>query len=319
MGLITNPWTQFLVRRLIALVAVTAALILLSFAMVRLIPGDVALNVLGIGATPAQLAQARDELGIDRPPLEQLKVYVWNVAHGQLGTSFGTHEPVAQIISDDLPLSGKLAAAALVVVMFVSVPLGMALGALTQEHRHPKLEVGFIAIASVLGTVPQFLTATFLVFILAVSLRLLPVAGSETWQAWILPVLAIAIGPTFILARIVRVETLNVLAQDYMRTARSKRLSALRIYFRHALPNVLTGALTIGGLLFANVVGGAILIENIFARAGLGTSLVQAVLTKDYPVVQGIVLVLGVVVVCVNTVVDITLGILDPRSLTGRS
>jgi peptide/nickel transport system permease protein len=117
----------------------------------------------------------------------------------------------------------------------------------------------------------------------------------------------------------VRVETLNVLAQDYIRTARSKRLGSLLIYGRHVLPNVLTAALTIGGLVFANLVGGAVLVEAIFARAGLGTSLVQSVLTKDYPIVQGIVIVLGITVVLVNTIVDVALGLLDPRSLASQS
>jgi peptide/nickel transport system permease protein len=306
-------------RRLIALVAVTMALMVLSFAMVRLIPGDVALNVLGIGATASDLSQVRQDLGLNHPPLEQFQTYVSNVLHGDFGHSFQTKESVRGLIIQRLPLSAALAAWSLFLVMVVSIPLGMLLGALTQEGRHQRLEVAFTGLASVLGTVPQFLTATFLVFVFAVSLKLLPVGGSDTWDSWILPVMAIAISPMFILSRIVRVETLNVLAQDYMRTARSNRLTGLTIYFRHALPNVLTGALTIGGLLFANIVGGAILVENIFARAGLGTSLVQAVLAKDYPVVQGIVLILGVVVVLVNTVVDVILGILDPRSLTSES
>jgi len=119
--------------------------------------------------------------------------------------------------------------------------------------------------------------------------------------------------------RIVRVETLSVLAQDYIRTARSKRLPQLLIYFRHVLPNVVTAALTLASVLFAGLIGGAILVENVFGRVGLGTALVNAVLQSDYPVVQGVVLMLGVSVVVINTVVDVLLGVLDPRSLTARS
>jgi peptide/nickel transport system permease protein len=119
-----------------------------------------------------------------------------------------------------------------------------------------------------------------------------------------------------ILTRLVRVETLNVLSMDYMRTARSKRLPARLIYLRHALPNVVTAALTIGGILFAGIIGGAVVVENVFARPGLGTALVSAVLSRDYPVVQGIILVLGVTVVVVNAIVDILLAIVDPRSMT---
>lgn len=306
-------------RRFLSLVAVLIALVILTFVMVRLLPGDVAISILGFSTTGSQVAQMRHQLGLDRPAPEQFGIYLNNLAHGDLGTSFETHQAVGDVIKQRLPQSGALAAWSLLLMMLVSVPLGLAMGALTQEGRHPKAEVAFTASASVLGTVPQFLTATFLVFIFAVSLRLLPVAGSETWDASILPVVSIAISPIFILARIVRVETLNVLAQDYIRTARSKRLALLRIYFRHVLPNVLTGALTVGGLLFANIVGGAVLVENVFARAGLGTALVQAVLIRDYPVVQGIVLVLGIVVVLVNAIVEIVLAIIDPRSLAGQS
>jgi peptide/nickel transport system permease protein len=122
-----------------------------------------------------------------------------------------------------------------------------------------------------------------------------------------------------ILARIVRVETLNVLAQDYIRTARSKRLPERLIYSRHVLPNVVTAALTIGGILFAAIVGGGVIIENVFSRAGLGTALVSAVLSRDYPVIQGVILVLGITVVVVNAIVDILLGVLDPRSLARQA
>src|SRR5206468_3573676 len=152
--------------------------------------------------------------------------------------------------------------------------------------------------------------------VFAVGLRLLPVAGADTWQALVLPVLSVALGPACNVARIVRFETLNVLAYDYVRTARSKRLSTARIYVRHVLPNVMTAALTIFGVLFAQLIAGTVLVENIFARAGLGTALVNAVLYKDYPVIQAGILVLGCTVVVINMMVDIVLGIFDPRSLT---
>jgi peptide/nickel transport system permease protein len=258
-------------------------------------------------------------LGINRPIPEQFVSYTWGLFHGDMGKSFITKQPVSEIIANRLPKSAQLAAVSLLLVMLISVPFGLAAGALTRDGRHRRFEVGFTAVSSVVGSVPQFLTATFLAFIFAVWLRLLPVAGSDTWEASVLPVLSISLSPIFILSRIVRVETLNVLAKDYIRTARSKRLSAIRIYFRHALPNVLTAALTIGGLLFANLIGGAVLVENIFARAGLGTELVKAILAKDYPVVQGIVIVLGITVVVINTVVDIALSLLDPRTLTRQS
>jgi peptide/nickel transport system permease protein len=146
----------------------------------------------------------------------------------------------------------------------------------------------------------------------------LPVAGGQELSALILPALAVSIRPIATLSRIVRVETLNVLASDYIRTARGKRLPWRLVYLRHTLPNVVTAALTVGGLLFSGLVGGAVVVENVFARPGLGTMLVQGVITHDYPVVQGITLVLGVTVVVVNTLVDVMVAALDPRALHAK-
>jgi peptide/nickel transport system permease protein len=195
----------------------------------------------------------------------------------------------------------------------------MIAAALTQEGRHPRFERVFAAVTSVIGTVPDFLMATILAYIFAVQLRLLPVAGSGSFKTLILPALAVGLHSTATLARIVRVETLNVMAQGYIRTARSDRLPSWMIYIRHALPNAMATALTIGGLIFASVLGSAVVVEIVFARPGLGTALVHAVVQKDYPVIQGITLVLGIAVVLINTIVDVLLAILDPRSLQRQS
>src|SRR5690606_34251544 len=146
-----------------------------------------------------------------------------------------------------------------------------------------------------------------------------PIAGTSGWNSLVLPALAIGIRPAFNLARIVRVEVLDVLAQDYIRTARSKRLPRQILYLRHTLPNVVTSALTIGGLTFAFLVGGTVVVENVFAWPGLGTAVVQAVVARDYPVVQAIVLLLGLSVVVVNAAVDLALVTLDPRSTIGEA
>ena len=309
-------WSGFIARRFVGLVVITFVLVFLSFMLVRWIPGDPALVVAGPDANEAQLALIRRSLGLDRPPLEQFMTYVANLAHGDLGSSFFSREPVARIISQRVWTSVQLAAASLALVLLVAIPGGMLAAHLTRDGRHRRAEVGFTAVTSVVGSLPEYLAATFLAFVFAVWLRLLPVAGTEGWQSLVLPTLAISARPVAILTRIVRVETLNVLTQDYIRTARSKRLPERLIYLRHTLPNVVTAALTIGGVLFAAIVGGAVIIENVFARAGLGTALVNAVLSRDYPVIQGVILVLGVTVVVANTIVDILLGVLDPRSLT---
>jgi peptide/nickel transport system permease protein len=191
----------------------------------------------------------------------------------------------------------------------------MLAAALTRENRNRGFELAFTAVTSTMSALPNFLSATFLAFLFAVWLRWLPVAGASQWSAVILPAIAVGLRPLAELSRIVRVETLNVLTQDYVRTARGKRLPARLIYLRHVLPNVLTSALTIGGLVFAGLVGGTVVVENVFAWPGLGTALVQAILARDYPVVQGITLLLGMAVVLVNTAVDTTLKLVDPRVL----
>jgi peptide/nickel transport system permease protein len=313
-----HPLPRFAARRLVSLALILVALVVVTFMMTRLIPGDPAVNVAGIGATQEEIERIRAELLLDRPLPEQFAVYVSNLAAGDLGESFFTRQPVAELIAQRIGTSLQLAVAALAIVMVISVPLGIIIGAFTRERRHPRTEVAFTAVTSVLGSLPEFLAATFLAFIFAVWLRLLPVAGASGWEALILPALAVSIRPTAILSRIVRVETLNTLASDFMRTARGKRIPNRLIYGRHTLPNVVTAALTVGGLLFAGIIGGAVVVENVFARPGLGSSLVQAVLVRDYPVVQGVVLVLGVVVVVVNALVDLLLAAIDPRTAAGK-
>lgn len=317
-GVLASPWVGFLIRRLLSLILVIVALILATFLIVRLTPGDPAINVGGISATPEDLARIRTQLGLDLPVYQQFLVYLQNLLHGNLGASFFSHEPVTTLIAQRLPTSVQLAASALVLVLLISVPGGMVAAAFTRDGRHTRVEVAYTGAASVIGALPEFLAATFLAFVFAVWLRILPVAGGTGVAALILPVLAVSLRPIAVLSRIVRVETLNSLAMDYTRTARGKRLPPRLVYLRHTLPNVSTAALTIGGVLFAGLVAGAVVVENVFARAGLGTALVTSVVQRDYPVVQGIVLVLGVTVVAVNTIVDLLVAVIDPRAITRK-
>jgi peptide/nickel transport system permease protein len=312
-------WLQFLLRRVAGLFLVLATLIVAVFMMVHLIPGDPVVNALGTDAQPEIVAQIRKDNGFDDPLVTQFTHYVTHLAHGNMGQAFITNEPVSRTIHQRIGSSLQLAGAALLLVLGLSIPIGLIAGALTREGRHRRLELGFTSITSVLAAIPDYLTATLLAFFFAVQFRLLPVAGSGSLKTLILPALAVSLGPTMSLARLVRLEALNVLAQDYVRTARSQRLPTMTIYLRHALPNVVTAALTVGGILFAHIIGGAVIVENVFARPGLGTALVNAVIAKQYVVVQGITLMLGLFVVVVNTSVDVLLAILDPRSLTRKS
>jgi peptide/nickel transport system permease protein len=298
----------------VGLVAVLFGLALATFFMVRLVPGDPARIVAGPHAPPAELLRIRHQLGLDQPTLAQLGRYLGHLVTLHLGTSFITGEPVTQVISERLFKTFELAGLSLLAVLGVGVPLGIFVGALTHQGRRPVLDAVFTGVMAVMASLPVFVIGTILVYVLAVSLGWLPVAGSTSGTSVILPVLSIALLPMATLARIVRLETFNVLNQDYIRTARSKQLAPLRIYGRHVLPNVLTAALTVASIFFAQLIGGTIVIEHLFAWPGIGSALTDSVLNHDYPVVQGITMLLGVVVVVVNTVVDILLAVIDPRT-----
>ncbi|HZV52256.1 MAG TPA: ABC transporter permease [Candidatus Dormibacteraeota bacterium] len=313
--MLAGRWMGFLGRRLLGLVLVLAFLLFATFIMVRLIPGDPAVVILGQNGTPDQYRQVDHLLGVDRPWPQQFVQYVTRAFHGDFGSSFATRQPVGDILRERIGPTAELAGLALAVVLLVSIPLGMAAAHLTAGGRRPRLEVAWTTLTTIFGTIPQYLLATLLVFVFALELKLLPVASGRGWQALVLPVASLSLGPTLALARIVRLQVLDALVQDYVRTAESKRLPLLTIYVRHVMPNVMATALTVGGLLFSSLIAGTIFIEQIFVRVGMGSSLIGAIQAHDYPVVQADVLVLGMTVVVVNAVVDILLGVLDPRTL----
>jgi len=314
-----HTWLLFLARRIGRLIVSLAVVLSLSFLLIQFIPGDPVRLALGPTAPASMVAQQRAALGLTKPLGIQYLDYWHDVLTGHLGTSIVSGQPVEQIIATDLPETAELVGVALAFTMILSVSIGMVAGALTARGRRPRLTLFFTSATSILNTIPEYLLGVGLVFVFAVTLKLLPVAGDAGWQSLVLPALAIAIGPTAGLARIVRVQTDVVLSQEYMQVARAKRLPTRLIYLRHALPNLLTAALTIGGLLLGTLVASSVVVENVFARPGLGTAIVQAITQHDYPVIQGILLVLGAAVLVLNLLVDLLLSGLDPRSTLRES
>ncbi len=293
-------------------------LVTLAFLMIHLVPGDPVRAALGMNA-PTELVEAkRQALGLDDPLLTQYVHYLGNLLHGDLGESITTQLPVSETIAQRLPATASLAVLAFVVAILVAVPLGVAVAVATRRGRRRRTELAFAGSSVVLGSIPDFLVGVALVAVFAVNLGWFPVAGRTDASSYVLPVLALALGSAAVLARIVRVEMLSVLEADYVRTARAKRLPALRINLRHALPNAVTATLTLGGMLLASMIAGTVLVENVFAWPGLGSTIVQSIVTKDYPVVQGTVLVYGFGVLFINTLVDVALAVLDPRSTIGE-
>jgi peptide/nickel transport system permease protein len=313
-GFIDHPWARFAARRAGRLVLSLWVLVTAAFAMIHVLPGDPVRASLGPTAPLELIEQRRAALGLNDPLWEQYLHYLGHLLTGDLGVSMSSGLPVTDVISDRLGATVEMAVLAFAVAVVVAVPLGTLMSILAREGRRRGGDWFFTSASIVVAIIPDFLMAVGLVFVFSVSLGWTPVAGRDGPVSYVLPVLSLAIGPALMLARIVRVEMLAVLRTDYIRTARAKRVRNTALYLRHALPNAVTATITIGGLLLGSLVAGTVLVENIFAWPGLGGTIVQSILAKDYPTVQGVVLVYGVGVLLVNLAVDVALAVLDPRS-----
>ncbi|MBB4665127.1 ABC transporter permease subunit [Conexibacter arvalis] len=314
-----HPWLRFAARRLLLLAASLALLIVLTFLAMRLVPGDPVRAALGPSASAEVVEARRAALGLDDPALVQLRDYAGRVVRGDFGESLTQRRAVGDILGERLPATARLCLLAFLVVALVALPLGVAIAVFTRGGTRPPLAGAFTLGTGVVMSIPEYLCAAGLVALFGVTLGWLPIAGAEQASSYVLPVLALAAVPTAILARLTRVETLRVLDQEYIRVARSKRLPARALYLRHLLPNALTATLTVGGLLFGAMIASTVIVENVFAWPGIGTTVVEAIIAKDYPLVQAVVLVLGAIVLVVNLLIDVVLGLLDPRSLIRES
>ncbi|WBQ07527.1 ABC transporter permease [Kribbella sp. CA-293567] len=310
----THPWVRFAARRFGRLVGSVLVLVSAAFLMIHLIPGDPVRAALGPAAAQSLVDAQRESLGLNDPLWLQYLHFLQHLFTGNLGTSITTGLPVSDVIQDRLPATLQLAVGAFLLAMLIALPVGLVLGVLTRAGRRPRTELTFTSSSIVLAAIPEFLLAVGLVYVFAVKLQWFPVAGRGTAASYVLPMISLAIGPAAVLARICRVELLAVLQTDYLRTARAKRLPAAAIYLRHALPNAVTATITLGGLLLGGMVAGTVLVENVFGWPGLGSTIVSSILAKDYPLVQGVVLVYGAGVLLVNLAVDVILALLDPRS-----
>lgn len=309
-----SPRTSFLLRRLGRLVASVCVVVLASFFLIHMVPGDPVRAALGPSASPELVAATQASLGLDKPILQQFVDYVFGLLRGDLGVSIQSHRPVSQTIAERFPATLLLALAAFAVAVVGALPIGVGMAISSRTGRQRGIDAVLSSVLGVLIAVPGFLLAVGFIALFSVELGLLPAAGWGDLRSSILPVLTLALGPMAYLARIVQVEMLTVLGTTYMTTARSKRLPPRMVYFRHALPNIVTATLTVGGLILSGLTAATVLIETVFAIPGLGTTMVSAVGSKDYPMVQGVVLVYALIVLGVNLIVDIILITIDPRS-----
>ena len=307
----------YIARRFVATIPVMAVVALFVFSLLYLAPGDPAAIIAGDQASPADVERIRASLGLDRPFLVRFGDWVWHIAHGDLGQSIFTNLPVTHMIAQRVEPTVSLMVLTLVFSIVVAVPMGV-LAAWKQGTIVDRLAM----MSAVFGfSVPVFVVGYLLAWIFALQLEWLPVQGytslSQGVWPWlsnlILPVLAL--GGVFIalIARITRATMLEVLSQDYVRTARAKGVGQRPILFVHALKNAAVPIVTVIGLGVAGLIGGAVVTENVFAIPGIGRLVTDAILRRDYPVIQGVVLIFSFVYVLVNLAVDLTYTLFDPR------
>jgi ABC-type dipeptide/oligopeptide/nickel transport system permease component len=299
----------FILRRLLGVIPTLLITWTFVFGAMRLVPGDPVLLMLqGTPVSDAAMAAARDKLGVDRPILVQYASFLANAAQGDFGDSFRSRQPVTRLIAAEFPFTLQLALGGLTVGLLLGVFLGMIAGV------WPNGWIDTLCMTSALAglSLPSFWIAMLLIQIFATQLGWVPVLGTGL-NALILPSISLGLFIAGGLARLIRNSIIDVMGQDYIRTARAKGLSAFRVVAKHALRNALIPPLTLLGIQFAVLIGGAVVTETVFARPGIGRLLVLAVLEKDFPVVQGVVALTTAVYVLINVLIDIAYGIIDPR------
>ena len=309
----TNQLTRYIARRLLYLVPVWLGVSLLAFSLANLAPGDPAelMLVRQTGQAPdaAAVARLREELGLNGPIALRYGRWLVNVATGDLGTSYQTGEPVLGLLAGRFPSTLQLALPALLLAVLIAIPLGAA----AAVRRDSLTDHSARLVALVGASVPGFVVGYLLILLFAVTLRILPVAGSDGWRYLVLPVLTLGVGEAAALVRLTRANMLEVLGEDYVRTARAKGVGNRTVLVRHALRNALNPVITLSAVRFGRLLGGAAIVETIFARPGIGKSVVDAIQDRDYPVIQGFVLFAGTVFLLANLFVDVLYPLLDPR------
>ncbi|WP_409344321.1 ABC transporter permease [Paenibacillus sp. MBLB4367] len=291
----------YIIRRLLQMIPVMLGVILVVFLIMQLVPGDPAVLLAGEGASTETVERIRHQMGLDQPLAMQYVHYVADVFRGDLGTSVRSSLPVSKEIMIRLPITIELALASI----FITVVLGMLAGIISATKPYTKSDITIMIIALIGVSMPSFWLGLTLIYFFSVKLHLLPVAGWGTWKHMLLPAITLGTSGAAIVARMTRSSMLDVIRQDYIRTAKAKGLKDRVIVYKHALKNALIPVITVVGLQFGVLLGGTVLVESVFAINGLGRLIVDAIRMRDLPMVQGGVLVASLIFVLVNLVVDV--------------
>ena len=300
---------SYILRRLLLLIPVFFTVSIIIFGIIHLVPGDPVDNLVRIGSSPEQKAVIAARYGLDKPVYQQYFIWLSQLAQGDLGTAIVMRRPVADILAQNIPFSLRLGAAALL----FSTILGIAAGTLAAIYKDTLLDRSVMAGILLGSTMPSFWLGLLLILLFSVQLGWLPVSGARSWEAIILPVLTIGLGGTALVARVTRIAMLETMQKDFVLLLHAKGLPARRIQLRHVLRHALMPVVTILGLRIGWILGGAVTVEFVFARPGLGTLLIKALSQKDYPVMQGSLLMLAMAVMLGTLIGDLVQAAMDPR------
>jgi peptide/nickel transport system permease protein len=300
---------RFLARRLLLTVPVLLGVATLVFSLIHLIPGDPAMAMLGETASPQDVVELRTRLGLDRPLIEQYGRFLGGALRGDLGMSLRTGEPVGAQILARMPATIELAAAAMIVAILLAIPIGIV----AAVWRGTAIDHAAMTVALAGISIPNFWLGPLLAIVFAIELGWLPVSGRGTLAHLVLPAISLGVALAAILARMTRASLLEELREQYVQAARARGVSRTRAVVRHAFRNSLIPVVTLLGLQFGAVLTGAVITETIFAWPGIGRLLIQSISFRDYPLVQGCILLIAVTYVGVNLLTDLAYGVLDPR------
>lgn len=292
---------MFIFRRILQLIPVLFGVVFVVFLIMQMVPGDPALLIAGEGASKETVQQIRHQLGLDKPFIMQYFSYIGNILQGDFGVSIRSNRPVLDEVLIRLPITIELALCSIV----ITVVFGMIAGIISATKQYSWTDVSIMIIALLGVSLPSFWFGLMLIFYFSVQIQIFPVSGWGTWMHMILPALTLGASGAAIVARMTRSSMLDVIRQDYIRTARAKGVKERVVIYKHALRNALIPVITVVGLQFGALLGGTVLVESVFAINGLGRLIVDAIRMRDLPMLQGGVLIASVIFVLVNLIVDI--------------
>ena len=284
--------------------------LIVVYTITYLTPGDPVKTILGTGFTEAKYAAKLREFGLDRGYFGQIGEYIWNlVTRLSMGKSFMSSIPVTQELAHRIPVTFKIAFLSIIIIVITGLPFGI----LSATRQYSLLDTGLTSFALITCAIPSFVLALLALVLFGVNLKWLPISGLQTWKHWILPVGTNSLGGTAVIMRMTRTSMLEVVRQDYIRTARAKGLKENAIIQKHALKNCMIPVTTVAGSFLAFLMSGAIIVETIFSIPGLGMYLMGGITARDYPVINGTVILIAFIICAMNLIVDMIYALIDPR------